>query len=47
MHCPGCVILGQALYELVHNDRIIGASSAKAQQKIKAIYQSFVEGEMF
>ncbi|WP_259365479.1 hypothetical protein [Colwellia sp. BRX10-3] len=47
VHCPECAILGQTLYELVHNDRIIGTSSAKAQQKVKAIYQSFVEGGCF
>ncbi|MFT6247881.1 MAG: UDP-N-acetylglucosamine 2-epimerase (non-hydrolyzing) [Cognaticolwellia sp.] len=47
VHCPERAIPGQTLYELVHNDRIIGASSAKAQQKVKAIYQSFVEGEVF
>jgi len=47
VHCPERAIPGQTLYELVHNDRIIGASSAVAQQKVKAIYQSFVDGEVF
>lgn len=47
VHCPERAIPGQTLYELVHNDRIIGASNSNAQQKVKAIYQSFVEGEVF
>ena len=47
VHCPERAIPGQTLHELVHNDRIIGASNVKAQQKVKAIYQSFVDGEVF
>ncbi len=47
VHCPERAIPGQTLYELVHNDRIIGASNSNAQQKVKEIYQSFVEGEVF
>ncbi|MDO6506824.1 UDP-N-acetylglucosamine 2-epimerase (non-hydrolyzing) [Colwellia sp. 4_MG-2023] len=47
VHCPERAIPGQTLHELVHNDRIIGASSIEAQQKVKDIYQSFVEGEVF
>ncbi len=47
VHCPERAIPGQTLYELVHNDRIIGASSTDAQQKVKTIYQSFVDGEVF
>ena len=47
VHCPERAIPGQTLHELVHNDRIIGASNANAQQKVKNIYQSFVDGEVF
>ena len=47
VHCPERAIPGQTLHELVNNDRIIGASSDKAQQKVKRIYQSFVNGEVF
>ena len=47
VHCPERAIPGQTLHELVNNDRIIGASSATAQQKVKTIYQSFVKGEIF
>ncbi|MGL1957626.1 MAG: UDP-N-acetylglucosamine 2-epimerase (non-hydrolyzing) [Colwellia sp.] len=47
VHCPERAIPGETLNELVNNDRIIGASSKLAQQKVKAIYQSFVNGEVF
>jgi len=47
VHCPERAIPGQTLFELVNNDRIIGASSEVAQQKVKRIYQSFVNGEVF
>ncbi|WP_286270997.1 non-hydrolyzing UDP-N-acetylglucosamine 2-epimerase [Thalassotalea hakodatensis] len=47
VHCPERAIPGQTLHELVNNDRIIGASSSEAQQKVKRIYQSFVNGEVF
>jgi UDP-N-acetylglucosamine 2-epimerase (non-hydrolysing) len=47
IHCPERAIPGQTLHELVHNDRIIGANNEAAQLKVKAIYQSFVKGEVF
>lgn len=47
VHCPERAIPGQTLHELVNNDRIIGASNDAAQQKVKRIYQSFVNGEVF
>ena len=47
VHCPERAIPGETLNELVNNDRIIGAANKNAQQKVKAIYQSFVSGEIF
>jgi len=47
VHCPERAIPGQTLFELVNNDRIIGASNENAQNKVKRIYQSFVKGEVF
>ena len=47
VHCPERAIPGQTLHELVNNDRIIGATSETAQAKVKKIYQSFVQGEVF
>jgi UDP-N-acetylglucosamine 2-epimerase (non-hydrolysing) len=47
VHCPERAIPGQTLRELVNNDRVIGASNARAQEKVKVIYQSFVKGDIF
>jgi UDP-N-acetylglucosamine 2-epimerase (non-hydrolysing) len=47
VHCPERAIPGSTLNELVNNDRIIGAENKAAQLKVKAINQSFVEGEIF
>lgn len=47
VHCPERAIPGETLFELVNNDRIIGASNSEAQQKVKRLYQSFVSGEVF
>jgi len=45
-YCPERAIPGQTLHELINNDRIVGAQNANVQQKVKAIYQSFVKGEV-
>ena len=47
VHCPERAIPGATLHELVNNDRIIGAETEFSQQKVKAIYQSFVKGQVF
>lgn len=47
VHCPERAIPGQTLNELVNNDRIIGANNTAAQLKVKTIYQSFIQGEVF
>lgn len=47
VHCPERAIPGATLHELVNNDRIIGAADPVTQEKVKAIYQSFVKGEVF
>ena len=41
-HCPERVLPGRILYELTHNDRIIGAASPQARQMTKELYESFV-----
>lgn len=47
VHCPERAIPGQTLYELVHNDRIIGGVSTNGSERAKKIYSSFVKGEIF
>lgn len=42
-HCPERVLPGRILYELEHNDRIIGSANEKAAQMTKELYDTFVK----
>lgn len=46
-HCPERAIPGNTMYEIVHNDRIIGGLTPEASEKTKEIYDSFVKGEIY
>jgi len=47
-HCPERVLPGKILYELIHNDRIIGAQNEKAALMAKELYETFVkEGKCY
>lgn len=46
VHCPERAIPGNTLYELIHNDRIIGGESEASISKAVEIYQSFVKGKI-
>ena len=45
-HCPERVIPGRALIELVENDRIVGGMTKEATDAVKALYATFVKGEL-
>ncbi|MBR2837867.1 MAG: UDP-N-acetyl-D-mannosamine dehydrogenase [Kiritimatiellae bacterium] len=45
-HCPERVIPGRALIELVGNDRIVGGMTKEATAAVKALYATFVKGEL-
>ena len=45
-HCPERVIPGRALIELTGNDRIIGGMTKEATAAVKALYATFVKGEL-
>ncbi|MFW6048436.1 MAG: nucleotide sugar dehydrogenase [Candidatus Natronoplasma sp.] len=47
VHSPERAIPGNTLYEMVHNDRLIGGLNSKATEKGKSLYSSFTEGEIF
>lgn len=48
VHCPERVLPGKILYELEHNDRIIGAERYEAAEVAKTIYDAMVkEGTCF
>lgn len=46
VHAPERIIPGNMVYELLHNNRTIGADSREIGEKIKELYSSFCEGEI-
>ena len=46
VHAPERIIPGNMVYELLHNNRTIGADEPAAGEKIKALYASFCQGEI-
>lgn len=45
-YCPERVLPGNVMYELVHNDRVIGGVNEKSTQKAMDFYRQFVKGEL-
>ncbi|WP_430399259.1 UDP-N-acetyl-D-mannosamine dehydrogenase [Flavobacterium sp.] len=45
-YCPERVLPGNVMYELVHNDRVIGGVNEVSTQKAIAFYSQFVNGEL-
>jgi UDP-N-acetyl-D-mannosaminuronic acid dehydrogenase len=45
-YCPERVLPGKVVHELISNDRIIGGLSAACSAKAKALYNTFVAGEL-
>lgn len=45
-YCPERVLPGNVLYELVHNDRVIGGIDEKSTNKAVEFYASIVEGKL-
>lgn len=46
-HCPERAIPGNTLYEMVHNDRIIGGMDKKSNVLSAQLYSQFVQGNIF
>ena len=46
VHAPERIIPGNMVYELLHNNRTIGADDKKVGERIKQIYASFCQGEI-
>lgn len=46
VHAPERIIPGNMVYELLHNNRTIGADDRKIGEKIKKLYASFCQGEI-
>lgn len=45
-YCPERVLPGNVMYELVHNDRVIGGVDPASTDKAVAFYSRFVEGDL-
>lgn len=45
-YCPERVLPGNVMYELVHNDRVIGGVDEASTQKAMDFYRQFVKGEL-
>lgn len=45
-HCPERVLPGQILYELKHNNRIVGGITPACTEHAAEVYATFVEGEI-
>ena len=46
-HCPERLLPGNTLYELVHNDRIIGGVNRESAEKAAEFYRKFVKGNLY
>lgn len=47
VHCPERAIPGNTLYEMVHNDRVIGGIDRKSAELAKELYSYFVKGDCY
>lgn len=45
-YCPERVLPGNVIYELVHNDRVIGGVGEASTEKATSFYRQFVNGEL-
>lgn len=45
-YCPERVLPGNVLYELIHNDRVIGGIDPESTQRAMEFYAHFVEGKL-
>jgi len=45
-YCPERVLPGNVMYELVHNDRVIGGVDEKSTEKAIAFYRQFIKGDL-
>lgn len=45
-YCPERVLPGNTLYELVHNDRVIGGLNSASTEKAVEFYSAFVQGRL-
>ena len=47
VHCPERAIPGKTLYEMVHNDRIMGGIDNESAESARSVYSSYVQGRIY
>ena len=47
VHCPERAIPGNTIYELIHNDRIIGGINRESAERARELYSCFVEANFY
>src|SRR5690606_12256262 len=45
-YCPERVLPGNVMYELVHNDRVIGGVDERSTEKAVSFYKDFIKGDL-
>lgn len=45
-YCPERVLPGNVMYELVHNDRVIGGVNERSTESAAAFYNQFIKGDL-
>ncbi len=45
-YCPERVLPGNLMYELIHNDRIVGGADEKSGEKVREFYSHYVKGKI-
>ncbi|WP_136482679.1 UDP-N-acetyl-D-mannosamine dehydrogenase [Cognatitamlana onchidii] len=45
-YCPERVLPGNVMYELVHNDRVIGGVDEESTEKALSFYKQFIKGDL-
>lgn len=46
VHAPERIIPGNMVYELIHNNRTIGADNIEVGERVRTLYKSFCQGEI-
>ncbi|MDO5523582.1 MAG: UDP-N-acetyl-D-mannosamine dehydrogenase [Bacteroidia bacterium] len=46
-YCPERVLPGNTVYELIHNDRVIGGINKESAEKAESFYKHFVKGDIY
>lgn len=46
-YCPERVLPGNTVYELIHNDRVIGGINEESSEKAAGFYSRFVKGALY